>query len=134
MSAAQFEAEQQTECANFRKNDLSFHACQLLSKNANPTGKAMYLVCVTTIDPDKRQEWQSSRNSSYDDPDEEDPEVEYEEDTKLKFFDYQAALRADIMNDTLEVKSLSKSLSIRIQQTAQRVWLEQDETSMAQKK
>ena len=37
----------------------------------------MYLVCVTTIDPEKRAEWMQRRTSSHDDDeDEEDPEVE----------------------------------------------------------
>ena len=80
--------ETQTECATFRKNDMTFHACQLLSKDANPTNKALYLVCVTVIDPAKHADWQASRTSSHDASDEEDPETEYEEETKLKFFDF----------------------------------------------
>ena len=42
------------ECATFKKNELTFHACQLLSETANPTDKSLYLVCVTVIDPQKR--------------------------------------------------------------------------------
>ena len=90
--------QEKSECATFRKNDMTFHACQLLSKEANPTKKPLYLVCVTVIDPQKKASWQASRNSSHDDDDEEDPEVEYEEEAKLKFFDFQNALRADILN------------------------------------
>ena len=67
---------------------MTFHACQLLSKDANPTNKALYLVCATVIDPAKHADWQASRTSSHDASDEEDPETEYEEETKLKFFDF----------------------------------------------
>ena len=113
---------------------MTFHACQLLGKEANPTKKPLYLVCVTVIDPQKKATWQASRTSSHDDDeDEEDPEVEYEEEAKLKFFDFQNALRADILNpgedDTsgsLQVKSLSKSLTMKMQMTVQRVWMEED--------
>ena len=82
----------------FRKNEMTFHACQLLSANQNPTGKPMYLVCVTVVDPKKRVEWQASGQGA-DEEDDENPETEYTEETKLKFFDYQAALKADILND-----------------------------------
>ena len=90
-----------------------------MSKDANPTKKPLYLVCVTVIDPETRAGWQASRTSSHDD-DEEDPETEYEEETKLKFFDYQAGLRADILNsednsgNNLQLKSLSKSLTQKL--------------------
>ena len=73
-------------------------------------------------------EWQQSRNSSHDDEDEEDPEVEYDEDTKLKFFDYQSALRTDLLNESkggVEKKSMSKSMSIRLQKIAEKVWLDE---------
>jgi hypothetical protein len=40
---------------------------------------------------------------------------ETEEEAKLKFFDYQAALKADMQKEGLQVKSLSKSLGIMMQ-------------------
>lgn len=50
------EGEDQTECIQFKKNELTFHVCQLLGKYANPTQKPLYLVCVTVIDPQIRAE------------------------------------------------------------------------------
>jgi len=56
--------------------------------------------------------------------------VEYSEETKLKFYDYQAALRADLIvedgGDSLQLKSLSKSLTVKMQSVAHKVWLEED--------
>ena len=40
-----------TDCTTFKKSDLSFHACQLLDKDCNPSKKNLYLVCVTAVDP-----------------------------------------------------------------------------------
>ena len=121
---------------------MTFHACRLLSKDANPTKKPLYLVCVTVVDPQKKASWQASRTSSHDDDeDEEDPEVEYEEEAKLKFFDFQNALRSDILNPDddeddmgpLQVKSLSKSLTTRMQITAQKVWLDDEQSDKKNK-
>ena len=81
---------------------MTFHACQLMNASDNPTKKALYLVCVTAIDPVKRAEWQQRRTSSHDDEeDAEDPEAEQEEEAKLKFFDFQAALKADLAKEGL---------------------------------
>ena len=65
---------------------MSFHTCQLLSAEANPTKKPLYLVCVSVVDPQKRTEWSGRQDTEGDD--EEDPEQEYDEETKLKFFDF----------------------------------------------
>ena len=110
-------SESESEFATFRKGELTFHACQLLSQSANPTNKPLYLVCVTTIDPAKRAEWVRQRAAASDhEDDEEDPETDYDEETKLKFFDFQAALRSDLQLDAgMQVKSLSKSLTIKMQ-------------------
>ena len=63
---------------------------------------------------------------------------EYEEETKLKFFDFQAALRADLLGgeegSELEVKSLSKSLTLKIQEVSSRVWLDDSETTVKKPK
>ena len=45
------QSDAESECTTFRKNELTFHACQILSQNANPTKRPLYLICVTVVDP-----------------------------------------------------------------------------------
>ena len=110
-------SDAESECTTFRKGELTFHACQISTSSQNPTKKPLYLVCVTVIDPQKRNQWQRQGQFNEDQDDDEDPAVEYDEETKLKFFDYQAALKADLMSDpnNMQTKSLSKSLTLKIQ-------------------
>ena len=84
--------EAQSNCATFKKSDLSFHACQLLDKDSNPTNKNLYLVCVTAIDPKVHSKKENNKPSD----EEGDPVEEAEEDAKLKFFDFSQALKAEM--------------------------------------
>lgn len=103
------------DCTTFKKQDLSFHACQLIDKNKNPTNKTLYLVCVTAVDPKDQAESQKKKLSprtTQPDEEEGDPVEESEEEAKLKFYDFQQALRAEMSKKgALETKSLAAVLT-----------------------
>ena len=55
-NASDIESQQAaSKCATFKKQNLSFHSCCLLGAWENPTGKDLYLVCVTTVKPEIHQ-------------------------------------------------------------------------------
>jgi len=53
---------------------MSFHACQVMPKSANPTGQDLYLVCVT-LPKEVRDEEMSGPDQN--------------QEARMKFFDYQ---------------------------------------------
>ena len=89
-------------------------------------------MCVTIIDPEKKGEWKS-RQQQADEEDVDELCAEAEEEAKLKFYDFQSTLKADMQKDGLQTRSLSKSFALLLQQTAQKVWLEEDPTQPKQR-
>jgi len=105
-------SQDHSDCATFKKSDLSFHACQLLDKDCNPSKKNLYLVCVTAVDAKIKAEKEQRKMSPRTDEEEGDPVEEAEEEAKLKFFDFQQALKADMSRQgALDTKSLGNCLT-----------------------